>query len=58
MQNNISNNIIRQVLLLLFLFLLGLVLFLQLQSFIPALLGSYTLFCIAEETNVYPHRQV
>ena len=47
--NNISNNVIRQVLLLLFIFLLGMYLFLQLQSFIPALLGSYTLFVLLKK---------
>jgi predicted PurR-regulated permease PerM len=47
--NNISNSIIRQVLLLLFIALLGLILFLQLQSFIPALLGSYTLFVLLKK---------
>ena len=49
MLNNISNNVIRQVLLLLFISLLGIVLFLQLQSFIPALLGSYTLFVLLKK---------
>ncbi|MFI5154650.1 MAG: AI-2E family transporter [Chitinophagales bacterium] len=49
MLNNISNNVIRQVLLLLFIFLLGLVLFVQLHSFIPALLGSYTLFVLLKK---------
>ena len=49
MNNNIPNNIIRQVLLLLFIILLGVVLFVQLQSFIPALLGSYTLFVLLKK---------
>jgi predicted PurR-regulated permease PerM len=47
--NNIPNNIIRQVLLLLFIILLGVILFFQLQSFIPALLGSYTLFVLLKK---------
>ena len=42
----ISNNAIRQVLFLLIILLLGVILFLQLQSFIPALLGAYTLYVI------------
>ena len=50
MINNISNNVIRQVLLLLFIFFLGLILFLYLQSFIPALLGSYTLFVLLKKS--------
>src|ERR1700733_10663922 len=45
----ISNNAIRQVLLLLIIILLGSVLFWQLQSFIPALLGSYTLFVLLKK---------
>jgi predicted PurR-regulated permease PerM len=47
--NNIPNNIIRQILLLLFIILLGVILFLQLQSFLPALLGSYTLFVLLKK---------
>jgi len=45
----IPNNVIRQLLLLLFIILLGVVLFGQLQSFIPALLGSYTLFVLLKK---------
>jgi len=45
----IPNNIIRQVLLLLFTILLAVVLFRQLESFIPALLGSYTLFVLLKK---------
>jgi len=37
-------------LLLLFIFFLGLILFLYLQSFIPALLGSYTLFVLLKKS--------
>jgi len=47
--NYIPNNTIRQVLLLLFIILLGVILFLQLQSFLPALLGSYTLFVLLKK---------
>ena len=42
----IPNNAIRQVLLLLFILLLGVILFRELQTFIPAFLGSYTLYVI------------
>lgn len=42
--NQIPNNAIRQVLLLSFIVLLGVILFSQLQTFIPAFLGSYTLY--------------
>src|SRR5580765_2992325 len=45
----IPNNVIRQLLLLIFIMLLGVVLFRQLQSFIPALLGSYTLFVLLKK---------
>ncbi len=44
--NQISNNIIRQVLLLLFITALGLILFFELKTFLPAFLGSYTLYLI------------
>jgi predicted PurR-regulated permease PerM len=44
--NQIPNNSIRQVLLLIFILLLGVVLFTQLQTFIPAFLGSYTLYVL------------
>jgi predicted PurR-regulated permease PerM len=47
--NYISNNIVRQVLLLLFILLLAVVLFDQLESFIPAVLGSYTLFVLLKK---------
>ncbi len=47
--NSIPNNVIRQLLLLFFIILLGVVLFGQLQSFIPALLGSYTLFVLLKK---------
>jgi len=42
--NQIPNNAIRQVLLLSLIVTLGLVLFRELKSFIPALLGAYTLY--------------
>ena len=40
----ISNNAIRQLLLLSFIILLGIILFFQLNTFIPACLGAYTLY--------------
>jgi predicted PurR-regulated permease PerM len=42
--NYISNNIIRQILLLLFIILLGFILWGQLNTFLPAFLGAYTLY--------------
>lgn len=42
----ISNNAIRQVLFLAIIILLAVILFLQLQAFLPALLGAYTLYVI------------
>lgn len=42
--NQIPNNAIRQVLLLSLIVILGLVLFRELKSFLPALLGAYTLY--------------
>src|SRR5579871_1884835 len=47
--SNISNNAIRQILLLLVIILLGTILFWQLQSFIPALLGSYTMYVLLKK---------
>jgi predicted PurR-regulated permease PerM len=47
--NHIPNNIIRQVLLLVLIIFLGVVLFRQLESFIPALLGSYTLYVLLKK---------
>ena len=47
--NYIPNNTIRQVLLLFVIVLLGITLFLQLQSFIPALLGSYTMYVLLKK---------
>jgi predicted PurR-regulated permease PerM len=47
--NYIPNNTIRQVLLLFVILLLGIILFLQLQSFIPALLGSYTMYVLLKK---------
>jgi predicted PurR-regulated permease PerM len=43
------NNTLRQVLFLSFIILLGVVMFVQLASFIPALLGSYTLFVLLKK---------
>lgn len=42
----IPNNAIRQVLLLLFILLLGVILFSELKTFLPAFLGAYTLYVI------------
>lgn len=42
--NYISNNIVRQILLLLFIVLLGFILWSQLNTFLPAFLGAYTLY--------------
>ena len=47
--NSISNNTVRQVLLLLVIILLGFILFWQLQSFLPAFLGAYTLFVLLKK---------
>ncbi|MBS1917843.1 MAG: AI-2E family transporter [Bacteroidetes bacterium] len=47
--SNISNNAIRQILLLVVIILLGIILFWQLQSFIPALLGSYTMYVLLKK---------
>jgi predicted PurR-regulated permease PerM len=47
--NSISNNIIRQVLLLSTIILLALILFEQLKVFLPSLLGSYTLFVLLKK---------
>jgi predicted PurR-regulated permease PerM len=47
--NSIPNNAIRQVLLLFVIILIGIILFLQLQSFIPALLGSYTMYVLLKK---------
>ena len=44
--NQIPGNAIRQILLLSIIILLGMVLFFQLSSFIPAFLGAYTLYII------------
>jgi len=44
--NAIPNNVIRQVLILAFILILGYILFRELQFFLPALLGAYTLYVI------------
>ena len=44
--NQISNNAIRQILILLTILLLGIVLFRELSGFIPAFLGAYTLYVL------------
>lgn len=42
--NYISNNIVRQILLLLLIVLLAIILWFQLNTFLPAFLGAYTLY--------------
>ena len=42
----ISNNTLKQIFFLLVIILLGIILFIQLKTFLPALLGSYTLYVI------------
>jgi predicted PurR-regulated permease PerM len=44
--NHIPNNIIRQVLLLMIIFLIAIILFFQLRTFLPAFLGAYTLYIL------------
>jgi predicted PurR-regulated permease PerM len=44
--NQIPNNAVRQVLLLLFILLLGIILFSELKTFLPAFLGAYTLYVL------------
>jgi predicted PurR-regulated permease PerM len=44
--NAISNNAIRQVLILITIILIGVLLFIHLQIFIPAFLGAYTLYVL------------
>jgi predicted PurR-regulated permease PerM len=44
--NSISNNAIRQVLILITIILIGIVLFIHLKTFIPAFLGAYTLYVL------------
>lgn len=44
--NSISNNAIRQILLLITIILIGIVLFIHLKIFIPAFLGAYTLYVL------------
>ena len=44
--SQITNNTLRQIFFLLVIIILGLIIFLQLQTFIPALLGAYTLYVI------------
>ena len=46
MINQIPNNVIRQILLLVFISLLGILLFTELKSFLPSFLGAYTLYVI------------
>lgn len=44
--SQISNNTLKQIFFLLVIILLGIILFIQLKIFLPALLGSYTLYVI------------
>jgi predicted PurR-regulated permease PerM len=44
--NSISNNAIRQILILITIIFIGVVLFIHLKTFIPAFLGSYTLYVL------------
>lgn len=44
--NYLSNNIVRQVLILMVIILLGVVLFVQLQFFLPCFLGAYTFYVL------------
>jgi predicted PurR-regulated permease PerM len=44
--NSISNNAIRQILILITIILIGVLLFIHLQTFIPAFLGAYTLYVL------------
>jgi predicted PurR-regulated permease PerM len=44
--NSIPNNAIRQVLILITILLIGVILFIHLQTFIPAFLGAYTLYVL------------
>jgi len=49
-QQQIPNNFIRQILILLTIILLGVVLFRQLRFFLPAFLGSYTLYVLLRKS--------
>lgn len=53
MANTIDQNRIRQVFFLLLLILLGLLLFMQLYSFIPAVLGAITIYILLRRWMVY-----
>lgn len=44
--SQISNNTLKQIFFLLVIILLGIILFIQLKTFLPALMGSYTLYVI------------
>lgn len=52
MQSHISNHTIRQLVLLLIIIGLGGVLFWNLRSFLPALLGAYTLYILLRRYNI------
>lgn len=53
MSNTIDQNRIRQVFFILLLLLLGLLLFMQLYSFIPAVLGAITIYILLRRWMVY-----
>ncbi|HVK46514.1 MAG TPA: hypothetical protein VM488_01690, partial [Pseudobacter sp.] len=44
--NYLSNNIVRQVLILMVILLIGVVLFINLQFFLPSFLGAYTFYVL------------
>lgn len=44
--NYLSNNVVRQVLILLMIIFLGVILFIHLESFLPAFLGAYTFYVL------------
>ena len=44
--NYLSNNIVRQILILLVIILVGVILFVQLQFFLPSFLGAYTFYVL------------
>lgn len=53
MANTIDQNRIRQVFFILLLLLLGLLLFTQLYSFIPAVLGAITIYILLRRWMIY-----
>src|SRR5215467_13595064 len=51
LMNQVPNNVIRQLLILAVILLLGVVMFNQLSSLIPAFLGAYTLYVLLRKWN-------